>query len=90
MGRIRGRITLEEYCKKNNMNYLLDEWDYEKIKFYHQKYHTVVIRLFLGNVLKDIDMKKMFIRGVKALVVLNVLELYLPDKKRYLMHIPNI
>lgn len=32
MGRIRGRITLEEYCKKNNMNYLLDEWDYEKNK----------------------------------------------------------
>lgn len=46
MGRIRGRITLEEYCKKNNMNYLLDEWDYEKNKILPSEIsygsHTIV------------------------------------------------
>lgn len=30
MANKKGKYTLEEYCKLNNMEYLLSEWDYEK------------------------------------------------------------
>ena len=58
----RGTIDFETWCKNNNKEYLLEEWDYKNNDL---KFHMEATKTFFGYVKKDINIKNKSIQDVK-------------------------